>query len=191
MITNSFMVTISHSDSSFWPICLGYFHPFTALEVYILTNIYCWCTNQYSIQMVQSNSVYVSGCRFDQNRFDRDHFELPWTENDSPDQNRIARPRSWVAPHRDPDRDHGPDVPRPNVCIQMSESESGNCIKTFQYNEERTSIINFEWRKKTPKTNTLIDNYCFTNYGYYCGSNFTLINLNLNSLKVTLKCLMG
>jgi hypothetical protein len=140
MITNSFMVTISHSDSSFWPICLGYFHPFTALEVYILTNIYCWCTNQYSIQMVQSNSVYVSGCRFDRNRFDRDRFELPWTENESRSRNRF-------------NRDH--KLHRNKILTKitgllshdrMSGSESGNYIKTFQYYEERTfSRVNNEF----------------------------------------------
>ena len=40
MITNYFMVTISHSDSRLRLIRLGiYYYSFTALEVYILTNI--------------------------------------------------------------------------------------------------------------------------------------------------------
>ena len=106
MISNSFMLTISHSDSRSRLICLGiFYYSFTALEVYILTNIYCWCTNQYSIQMVQSYSVCVSGCRFD-----RDRFELPWiervtnpiwpkpirsTEADSTEVTSCTAPRSW------------------------------------------------------------------------------------------------
>ena len=141
MISNSFMVTISHSDSRLRLICLGIpYYSFTALEVYILTNICCWCTNQYSIQMVQSNSVYVSGCRFDRNRFDRDRFELPWTENESRSRNRF-------------NRDH--ELHRNKILTKitgllshdrMSGSESGNYIKTFQYYEERTfSRVNNEF----------------------------------------------
>jgi hypothetical protein len=37
------------------------------------------------------------------------------TENESPTKTDLL----------DRNRDHGPDVPRPNVCIQMYESESG------------------------------------------------------------------
>ena len=97
MISNSFMVTISHSDSRLRLICLGiFYYSFTALEVYILTNIYCWCTNQFSIQMVQSYSVNVSGDRWqgpdwrDHRGFDRERI---------PDQNWFAWPkprsRAW------------------------------------------------------------------------------------------------
>jgi len=42
MISNSFMVTISHSDSRLRLNCVGIlYYSFAALEVNILTNIYC------------------------------------------------------------------------------------------------------------------------------------------------------
>ena len=136
MISYFVLVTISHSDSRLRLVCLGYFlspiHCFRSLNI-----VKCLLLMNKSIQMVQSYLVYVSG-----RRFDRDRFELTWTENDSPDQNRIARPRSWVAPHRDPNRDHGPVVLRPNVRIQVWIRKSRkNILKTLW----RKNILNNEF----------------------------------------------
>ena len=149
MISNSFMVTISHSDSRLRLNCVGIlYYSFAALEVNILTNIYCWCTNQYSIQRVQSYAVYVSGDRWqgpdwrDHRGFDRERI---------PNRNRFARPklirpRSRVAPHRDPDRDHGPDVPRPNVRVRIQKITKKH-FKNIMKKEHSQSWILFEERR--------------------------------------------
>jgi hypothetical protein len=128
MISYSFIVTISHSDGSFTYL-FGYLllliHCFRSLYIdkYFIVDVqidiqYKWSNPIRFVFQVADSTETDSSCPESRELpipFNRNLFAQP----------KPIRPRSQVAPHRDPDRDHGPDVPRLNVCIQMYESESG------------------------------------------------------------------